>query len=99
MPKTTQIINRRYRRYKNRGRGGRTFLKVGTAMVAATLLAFFLLFAGGVTGVAAVYDYFTRDLPDFTEIERVGQDVDTTFETTKIYAWDGSSGGDLPVAA
>lgn len=98
MPKTTQIMNWRYRRSRHRGQGGRTFLKIATTLFAAILLAFFLLFVGGVTTVAAVYDYFTRDLPDFTEIERVGQDVDTTFETTKIYAWDGGS-GPLPAAS
>jgi len=38
-------------------------------------------------GGTAVYAYFTRSLPDFTELEKLGQDVDTTFETTRIYAW------------
>ncbi|MBX3061180.1 MAG: transglycosylase domain-containing protein, partial [Anaerolineae bacterium] len=41
---------------------------------------------GGV-GVTAVYAYFTQDLPDFTELEQLGQHETATFETTKMYAW------------
>ncbi|MGB1250588.1 MAG: transglycosylase domain-containing protein, partial [Candidatus Promineifilaceae bacterium] len=43
--------------------------------------------AGGIGGTVAVFNYFTSDLPDFTELEKIGQDTETTFETTKIYAW------------
>jgi methylmalonyl-CoA mutase N-terminal domain/subunit len=46
-----------------------------------------MFFVSGVAGVTAVYAYFTQDLPDFTELEKLGQDPETTFETTKIYAW------------
>ncbi|NJN55319.1 MAG: transglycosylase domain-containing protein, partial [Anaerolineae bacterium] len=46
----------------------------------------FVLTMSGV-GVTAVYAYFTQDLPDFTELEKLGQDQSDTFETTKMYAW------------
>lgn len=76
--------NRRQRKSRNTPL---TILKISAILLFVTLTSLFLFVAGGVTGVATIYDYFTRDLPDFTEIERIGQDVDTTFETTKIYAW------------
>jgi membrane carboxypeptidase/penicillin-binding protein len=53
-----------------------------------------MLAAAGISSAAAIYDSFTRDLPDFTEIERLGQDTETTFETTKIYAWGDDADSD-----
>jgi membrane peptidoglycan carboxypeptidase len=50
------------------------------------------LFAFGTIG--GVYSYFTSGLPDFSEIEKLGEDTDTTFETTKIYAWGEDRNGD-----
>jgi hypothetical protein len=47
-----------------------------------------------VSAATAVYAYFTQDLPDFAEIERLGEDVEVTFETTKIYAWGDDTSGD-----
>ena len=44
--------------------------------------------------MAAAFDSFNSQLPDFSEVERLGQDVDTTFETTKIYAWGDDPDGD-----
>lgn len=80
-------MGRRLRRQRQSGRGGRVALR-GCALfvVGVGVLAFFL-FAGGVSAVLAVYDSLAGDLPDFTEIERLGQDPDASFETSKIYAW------------
>jgi membrane peptidoglycan carboxypeptidase len=85
--RTTNIMHRRYRRQKRKGRGGRVFLRIFAVITLFVALAFALTAFGGVAGVSAVYAAFTQDLPDFTEIEKIGQDVDTTFETTKIYGW------------
>lgn len=93
MPKTTQIIRRRLRRQKQVGRTGRLVLRLAAILFALALLLVTLVSVGSVTAAAAVYSYFTQDLPDFTEIERLGQDSDATFETTKIYAW-GPAGDD-----
>ena len=41
----------------------------------------------GLVGAAAAYEEFVSQLPEFDEVERLGQDTGTTFETTKIYAW------------
>lgn len=94
MPKATKIVNWRYRRQKQRGKGGRLFLKSAAILILALTIFVVMLIAVGVSSAAAIYDSFTRDLPDFTEIERLGQDTDTTFETTKIYAWGDDPDGD-----
>lgn len=87
-------MHRRYRRQKRKGRGGRVFLRI-FAVITLLLGLFIVLTAfGGVAGVTAVYAAFTQDLPDFTEIERIGLDVDSTFETTKIYGWGADKNGD-----
>ena len=94
MPKTSRIINWRYRRLRRNRRGGRQWLRALTILF--TLLLLFTvgsLVSAGI-GTSAVYAYFTRDLPDFTELEKLGQDVETTFETTKIYAWGDDPDGD-----
>jgi membrane peptidoglycan carboxypeptidase len=94
MPKSTRIINWRYRRQKQKGKGGRMVLRtVGVLAVALTMIVV-MLAAASISSAAAIYDSFTRDLPDFTEIERLGQDTETTFETTKIYAWGDDADGD-----
>lgn len=85
--RTTSIMHRRYRRQKRKGRGGRVFLRIFAVITLLLGLSLVLTAFGGVAGVGAVYAAFTQDLPDFTGIERIGQDVDTTFETTKIYGW------------
>ncbi|HSM56307.1 MAG TPA: transglycosylase domain-containing protein [Candidatus Sulfomarinibacteraceae bacterium] len=94
MPRTTHTVGRRLRRKKRGNRGLRLFVRLFLALSFAAVLFFFFLFAGGVSGAAAVYDYFTRDLPDFTEVEQLGQDVDGNFETTEIYAWGPDQNGD-----
>lgn len=65
------------------------FLFVSIAACATTTA-----FAGGVGGTVAIFNYLTSDLPDFTELEKIGQDTETTFETTKIYAWGDDEDGD-----
>ncbi|MFZ0544516.1 MAG: transglycosylase domain-containing protein [Candidatus Promineifilaceae bacterium] len=94
MPKSTRVINWRYRRQKQRGRGGRMALRTAGVLFVALTMVVVMLVAVGISSAAAIYDSFTRDLPDFTEIERLGQDTDTTFETTKIYAWGDDADGD-----
>jgi len=94
MPKTTRIISNRLRRQKRSGAGLRVFLRIGLLLLFSTLAAALLLSAGTATAAVAVYDYFTKDLPDFSEIEQLGQNVDATFETTKIYAWGPDQDGD-----
>lgn len=94
MPTTTRIISRRLRRQQNSGHGLRTALRILLVLIVSTVAFTFLFVTGTVTATASVYDYFTRDLPDFSEIEQLGQDIDSTFETTKIYAWGPDQDGD-----
>jgi membrane carboxypeptidase/penicillin-binding protein len=92
MPRATRIIRRRYLRSKKKNSGSSLLLRV------ATLLFLFILLGAGAAFVAtlssgfAVYDYFAQQLPDFSEIERLGQDTESTFETTKIFAWGEETG-------
>jgi membrane peptidoglycan carboxypeptidase len=94
MPKTTRITRWRYRRQKTSGQGWRLALKIGGLVLFLLALAVGLLSVTSVSAATAVYAYFTQDLPDFAEIERLGQDADATFETTKIYAWGDDATGD-----
>lgn len=94
MVRNRRIISWRYRRNQQQGSPGRVFLRFLLIFLAIFLCATFTLLSGGVATVAAVYDYLTRDLPDFTELERLGQDSQATFETTKIYAWGPDSEND-----
>ena len=87
MPKSTQIVNWRYRRHKRRQRSGSNKAKWVGLFFVLVVVGLFALLMSGFLSVTAVYAYFTRDLPDFTELEKLGQDQQTTFETTKIYAW------------
>lgn len=87
MPKTTRIMSWRYQRQQKQRRDARAILRVVGVLTLILLLGLFMFFLSGVAGVTAVYAYFTQDLPDFTELEKLGQDPETTFETTKIYAW------------
>jgi len=87
MTKVSQIVHRRQQRLKRQGRGGRSYIKVALLLLFGGLLTAGL-FAGLTVVIAAVaVDSFTQQLPDFNEIGRLGQDTETTFETTKIYAW------------
>jgi membrane carboxypeptidase/penicillin-binding protein len=94
MSETTRIIRRRYLREASKARGRNFFLR------AVLLIVFFVITTiGGLTllgfgTVAGVYDYFTSGLPDFSEVEKLGRDIDTTFETTKIFAWGDDNDGD-----
>lgn len=87
MPKSTRIVNWRYRQQQKKRHSGTAVLRTFALGLAAFLfLNCFVLTMGGV-GATAVYAYFTQDLPDFTELENLGQHQTDTFETTKIYAW------------
>ena len=94
MPRSTRVVNWRYRRSRRARRGGRIIWRVLLVLVLLTLVGTASLFFGSGVAAAAVYSYFTADLPDFTELELLGQDAATTFETTKIYAWGEDSDGD-----
>ena len=56
---------------------GISFLAI-VAVIATTLVT-------SVAVAAGFYNYITQDLPDPADIEKVGTDTDTTFQTTKIY--------------
>jgi membrane carboxypeptidase/penicillin-binding protein len=94
MSQTTRIVRRRYLRQKNGRSGSRLFLRLAAAvsLVVAGLVTLVVL--AGVAGAASVYSRLTQDLPNFNELSRLGQDVDASFETTKIYAWGRDENGD-----
>ena len=95
MSQTTKIIRRRYLREQKTSKGRRFAVRaILVALIAAAvvIVGSTLLILGSVAGV---YDYFTSALPDFSEIEKLGQDTDTTFETTKIFAWGEDGDQDL----
>jgi membrane peptidoglycan carboxypeptidase len=94
MPRSTYIFRRRQRRQQEQGQGWKTVAKGLLVVLVVALVSAGLLLVLSVAGVAAAFDAFTNQLPDFSEIERLGQDVDTTFETTKIYAWGDDPDGD-----
>jgi membrane peptidoglycan carboxypeptidase len=72
---------RRYRRASGGPRIGRWLVLIaGTILLANVLVAATLVVGAGVS-VAAVYNYFAKDLPDPTAI----QTQQATFETVKIY--------------
>ncbi len=94
MPKPTRIVNWRYRRQQRRQRSGSNKAKWVGLLFVFFVVALFTFLATGFLSVTAVYAYFTSDLPDFTQLEKIGQERQTTFETSKIYAWgaEGLSG-------
>ncbi|MGH2536832.1 MAG: penicillin-binding protein [Candidatus Promineifilaceae bacterium] len=87
MSTTTRLIRRRYLRQKRAGRGGRAFVRAAIVLILVALAAAGSLALAGVVVAAAALDSFSRDLPAFSQIERLDQDVDASFETTQIYAW------------
>ncbi|MCA9897769.1 MAG: transglycosylase domain-containing protein, partial [Anaerolineales bacterium] len=87
MPKPARIIKWRIRRQQRRQRSGVNVFRWLSVIVLGLATAVFTFIILGAVGVTAVFASFTRDLPDFTELERLGQDSSATFETTKIYAW------------
>ena len=87
MPKVSQIVHRRQQRLKRQGHGARTFLKVALLLILGVLIVGSLSIGLTVAVAAIAVDSFAQQLPDLNEIERLGQDTETTFETTKIYAW------------
>ena len=75
MPKPARIIKWRIRRQQRRQRSGVNvfrWLSVIVVGVGNGRIHLFILL--GAVGVTAVFASFSRDLPDFTELERLGQD-------------------------
>jgi hypothetical protein len=91
MPKPARVVKWRVRRQQRRQRSGVNVFRWVTVAVLGVATAVFTFILLGAVGVTAVFASFTRDLPDFTELERLGQDSTATFETTKIYAWGNPS--------
>ncbi|MCP5100504.1 MAG: hypothetical protein GY943_33560 [Chloroflexi bacterium] len=87
MPKSTRILQWRYRRQRRKKSGTRTMLRWFAVFLLLFLIGGFVMITTAVLSGTAVYAYVTRDLPDFTELETLGSNANTTFETTKIYAW------------
>ena len=87
MPRTTRILTWRQRRARRTGHTGRVILRILAIILLVLILTGFASSFVSVSAAAAIYSYFTSDLPDYTELDRLGQDAQTTFETTKIYAW------------
>ncbi len=65
-------------------------------LLAGLLLCAVVAGVSGVVTTTAVYVSATRNLPDITRLELLDRDIDTTFETTKIYAWDAPGGSNDP---
>ncbi|MBE2198503.1 MAG: transglycosylase domain-containing protein [Anaerolinea sp.] len=87
MPKPTRIMQWRYRRLQRTRRGSSSLRRSGcvTGLVLLAVVGIGLL--TGIVGVTAVAAYFTQDLPNIADLEKLGQDSSATFETSKIYAW------------
>ncbi|MCA9920351.1 MAG: transglycosylase domain-containing protein, partial [Anaerolineales bacterium] len=91
MPKPARVVKWRIRRQQRRQRSGVNVFRWLSVILLGLATAVFTFIILGAVGVTAVFASFTRDLPDFTELERLGQDSSATFETTKIYAWGAPS--------
>ena len=89
MPSSARIIRKRYIRKRRAGRTGRIIVRGTIVFLLLAGIGMGLFLITVFTGTAAAFEYFTQDLPDFSQIEKLGQDIDTTFETTKIFAWSG----------
>ena len=92
--RSTRIFRSRNRRQLNRRNPFILFAQIAALLSVLFIATTTVALAGSIGSVVAVFNYFTRDLPDFTELDKLGVDVDTTFETTKIYAWGGDEDGD-----
>jgi membrane peptidoglycan carboxypeptidase len=92
MPRATRIKRRRFLRKKNENSSWRLLLRGATVLFLIALLALGAVVVAALSGAFAVYDYFAQQLPDFSEVERLGQDTETTSETTKIFAWGEENG-------
>ena len=77
----------RLRRQRRRERSGLWMARLVALGGIILVTASCFLLTSSALGVTAVYATLTRDLPDFTELEALGQDSATTFQTTEIYAW------------
>ncbi len=95
MSRTTRIITWRRRRSSRAGHPGRLIVQIALLLSVILLITGIFVAASTVSAAVTTYRFLTRTLPDFTELERLGQDVDTTFETTKIYAQERGPDGQL----
>jgi membrane carboxypeptidase/penicillin-binding protein len=75
------ILQRRQRRRVEGRTGMRQFLRVLSTLLLVVLLVIVGTAVSGVSAVAGAYSYFTRDLPEYKQIET----AEESFETTKIY--------------
>lgn len=94
MPSTTHVINRRLRRRERSGQGWRTLARIVLVLFFSAIAVSLLLIVGGVTAAVGVYDRLTQNLPNFAQLEQLGQDSVATFETTKIFARGPDQDGD-----
>jgi len=74
------ILRRERRRHLERS-GTRQVVRIAGALFFIAIVAVMAIFASGVASVVGAYSYFTRDLPDLTQVET----AEENFETTKIY--------------
>ena len=77
----------RTRQLRRTQRGGRSLRRSGCVVGVVVLALFAAVVMAGLVGVTAVTALLTQDLPDITQLEKLGQDTAATFETSKIYAW------------
>ena len=85
---SARILRTRLRRRQKHRRNPLFFLiQLVTTLFFLFFITTTLALAGGIGGVWGLYSYLTSELPDFTELEKLGGDSSSTFETTKIYAW------------
>ncbi len=87
MPRSTRIIRQRYVRQRRSGKTGRQVIRGLLIALIFAMALFVFIFVTVLGTAAAVFDNLTQELPDFSQIEKLGQDIDTTFETTRSYAW------------
>ena len=87
-------MRRRYLRKQQNYQGVKTFARITGILLLIMLVTGGLFFLIGLVGIAAAFDNFAGQLPDFSEVENLDQDSETTFETTKIYAWGDDPDGD-----
>jgi membrane peptidoglycan carboxypeptidase len=94
MTSTARIVRQRRKRQSKRYKGAKAILLSLLVFLAIGIAGFSLVIILSITGSIVAFDDFAGQLPEFSELERLGDDSDTTFETTKIYAWGDDPDGD-----
>jgi membrane peptidoglycan carboxypeptidase len=85
MARPIDILRRRRRRNKD---GSRVLLIISQIVVIVILVTAALIAAGvlaGVVAAAGLYETIVSELPDPADIERVEEDTETSFQTTRLY--------------